>query len=50
MRFWWFYVIWEDNQGAIPTVSYAHALLERLIKLHPDRQDDQTVLGDARKR
>lgn len=31
-----------DNQGAI-------ALLERLVKLHPDRKDYQTVLADAKK-
>ncbi|MEA5578508.1 tetratricopeptide repeat protein [Anabaena sp. UHCC 0451] len=39
-----------DNQGAIPTVSYANALMERLVKLHPDRQDYQTVLADVKKK
>jgi hypothetical protein len=32
-----------DNQGAI-------ALMEKLVKLHPYRQDYKTVLADAKKR
>jgi cytochrome c-type biogenesis protein CcmH/NrfG len=32
-----------DNKSAI-------ALMERLVKLHPDRQDYQTVLADVKKR
>jgi predicted Zn-dependent protease len=32
-----------DNKGAI-------ALMERLVKLHPDRQDYKTVLADVKKR
>jgi cytochrome c-type biogenesis protein CcmH/NrfG len=32
-----------DNQGAI-------ALIERLVKLHPDRQDYKTVLADVQKK
>ena len=32
-----------DNKGAI-------ALMERLVKLHPDRQDYQTVLTDVKKK
>jgi cytochrome c-type biogenesis protein CcmH/NrfG len=32
-----------DNQGAI-------ALMERLVKLHPDREDYKTVLADVKKR
>jgi predicted Zn-dependent protease len=32
-----------DNQGAI-------ALMEKLVKLYPDRQDYQTVLTDVKKK
>jgi len=32
-----------DNQGGI-------ALIEKLIKLHPDREDYQTVLADIKKK
>ena len=32
-----------DNQGGI-------ALIEKLIKLHPDRQDYKTVLADVKKK
>ncbi|MDB9309446.1 tetratricopeptide repeat protein [Aphanizomenon sp. CS-733/32] len=32
-----------DNQGGI-------ALIEKLIKLHPDREDYQTVLADVKKK
>ncbi|MFM6008966.1 MAG: tetratricopeptide repeat protein, partial [Sphaerospermopsis kisseleviana] len=32
-----------DNQGAI-------ALMERLVKLHPDREDYKTVLADVKNR
>jgi hypothetical protein len=31
-------------------VSYANALMERLVQLHPDREDYQTVLEDVKKR
>jgi hypothetical protein len=31
-------------------VSYANALMERLVKLHPDREDYKTVLADLKKR
>jgi hypothetical protein len=32
-----------DNRGAI-------TLMERLVKLHPDRQDYKTVLADIQKK
>jgi hypothetical protein len=32
-----------DNQGAI-------ALIEKLVELHPDRQDYQTVLANIKKK
>jgi hypothetical protein len=31
-------------------VSYANALMERLVQLHPDREDYQTVLADVKKK
>jgi hypothetical protein len=31
-------------------VSYANALMERLVQLHPDREGYNTVLADLKKR
>jgi hypothetical protein len=46
----WVFYDYGGNLRSDTMVSYANALMERLVKLDSDREDYQTVLEDVKKK